>query len=188
MSFKLPKLNLVCSKDEMKPVMNHVYIDVENNNVVATNAHMMVIHKIEDLFKDLNVSFDTECYIPAEDWTELTKPFERLEMVEGYMMVHRKKGAPIAVRLIKIKEIGKYPSYLKVLPYEGKPLERSYFTVNPELLLNLCKAMTNDLKPVSFTNYENTVALSFDPETIKERLLHEESVRAFIMKCKDTYN
>lgn len=188
MSYKLPKLNLVCAKDELRPVLNYIYVDIEEGNMVATDGFCMVIHKIEDLFKGLGITFSESCFIPAEDWIELTKPFERLEMVEGYLMVHRKKGAPIAVRLMKNSEVGKYPTYLSVTPYNNQTVVKDYFTINPEILMNLCKAMTVDLKPVSFTTYENQVALSFDPIPVKERLPYDESVRAFVMVCKDSKN
>lgn len=181
MSHKLPKLNLVCCKDGFRPAMENIFIDVEKGNVVATDARCMVIHKIEDLFSSFGITFKESCYIPAEDWVELTKPFELLELIDGYLMVHRKRKAPIAVRLLKPEEEGKYPPYLSVTPYGTNPVGKSDFTVNPEVLLNLCKAMTADLKPVTFTTYKDRVALSFTQE--KEYCEYEKSVKAFIMEC-----
>lgn len=182
MSHKFPKLNLVCCKDGFRPAMENVFIDVEQGNCVATDARCMVIHKIEDLFASTGIAFKKSCYIPAVDWVELTKVFERLEIVENYLMVHRKKGAPCAVRLLNPEDETKYPPYLSVTPYGTNPVGKSDFTVNPEVLLNLCKAMTADLKPVTFTTYKDRVALSFT-QSKEDYCDYEKSVKAFIMEC-----
>lgn len=182
MGYKLPKLNLVCSKDGFRPSMSNIFIDIENGNCVATDARCMVIHKIEDLFASTGIAFKKSCYIPAEDWVELTKVFERLEIVENYLMVHRKKGAPVAVRLLNPEDETKYPPYLSVTPYGTEPVEKSCFAVNPEVLQNLCRAMTIELKPVTFTTYKDRVALSFS-QSKTDYCDYEKSVKAFIMEC-----
>ena len=52
MKFKtLPKLHLVCQDySQIRPIMN--YILVTKDDVVATDAHVLVIHKTRDLFDE----------------------------------------------------------------------------------------------------------------------------------------
>jgi len=165
----LPKLNLACSIDEQRPTMCHVYVD--NDKVVATNASILVVHSKNDLFGAVSESIPAQCYIPSEDWKELTSKFERLEFVEskendtlGFLMVYRKKGAPRAVRLLSIESVGYYPNYKAVMP-ESSNDELSEVGISPELLLDVKQAMTTDKDLnifLDFTGYARAIRVELN--------------------------
>jgi len=146
----LPKLNLACAKDKLRPAMNHVYINGEET--VASDTHILVVHKTADLFGDVANDLPANCLIPAEDWAELTSKFERLEVSGDYLMVHRKKGAPRAARLVKPEDVGQYPNYRAVMPLESKKGPVEQIGLNPDCIARLFAAMTADKNTaLSFT-------------------------------------
>lgn len=185
MNHKLPELNALCQKNELRPLLNFVYIDVEKGNVVATNAICIVIHKIKDLFKDIDITFDKSVLISSDGWKKLTEPFKKLELVGDCIMVHRGKGDSDAIKLTNLD--GEY------LPYEtatfldkSTPVEPKYFTIDSEELLKLTRAMSVDKRLVSFTTYPTKITLSFDHHTNETRSPYENSVKALIMRCRDS--
>lgn len=115
---QLPKLNLVCAKDAAITSMSHISITKEK--VEASNGCVVVTHNTDELFgtalhslfsdnENTENGREKRFYIPAEDWKALTGSFTRLELIGKYLMVHGKKGAPKACRLLPESEVGYYP-------------------------------------------------------------------------------
>jgi hypothetical protein len=65
---KLPRIDLACLIDDYRPVYG--YINVTKDFIYATNAHIIVRHKTQEVFKDIFIETipDKGMLIPANAW------------------------------------------------------------------------------------------------------------------------
>lgn len=118
----------VCSKDQLRPAMNAVYYDMEQSNLVATDAHILAAMKLKNLpISDIN---------------------ENITCFAGDVFLS--KYAFDSFRLDKYGDIlnetlsDKYPKYMNILP-ELNYFDYSYFSINP-LLFNGLKTLNKIAK------------------------------------------
>ncbi len=180
---QLPKLNSCCANDDLRPVLNYVYIN--GAEVTACDAVVLVIHKTEELFSsEIRDELPEKAYIPAEDWVELTKKFKRLEVVGKYLMVHRAKGAPSAVRLVEIDDVGVYPNTRALSPKHFDKVATEEVGINPVFLLRIKDSMTlgkTDALKLEFTGSGRAVRVSL---TASKNTIPEFNPEGLIIPCK----
>lgn len=121
-------LKNICSKDQLRPAMNAVYFDQYQNNLVATDAHILVSMKLKKL--------------PILDSIENIGSF-----AGGYFFI---KYTYNSFKLDKYGDIlnqtlsDKYPNYMQILP-DVNYFDYSYFSINP-LLFNGLKTLNKMAK------------------------------------------
>ena len=118
----------ICSKDQLRPAMNAVYYDMEQKNLVATDAHILVSMKLKNL--------------PISDINENITCFAGDVFLSKYSFD--------SFRLDKYGDIlnetlsDKYPNYMQILP-DVNYFDYPYFSINP-LLFNGLKTLNKIAK------------------------------------------
>ena len=111
----------VCSKDQLRPAMNSVYYDQENNNLAATDAHILVKLPIKNL--------------PISDKLDNIYSIDNID----YRLINYQQNS---FKLDKYNDLineqisNKYPDYEAVLPQENYT-DFSYFSISPYLFNGL---------------------------------------------------
>jgi hypothetical protein len=111
----------VCSKDKLRPAMNSVYYDQENNNLAATDAHILLKLPIKNL--PISDRLDNIYSVDAEKYS-LLKYQQNSFKLDKYN------------DLINEEICNKYPDYNTVLPQENYT-DFSFFGINPYLFNGL---------------------------------------------------
>ena len=118
----------ICSKDQLRPAMNAIYYDMEQKNIVATDAHILTAMSLKNLpISDIN---------------------ENITCFAGDVFLS--KYAFDSFRLDKYGDIlnetlsDKYPKYMNILP-EVNYFDYPYFSINP-LLFNGLKTLNKMAK------------------------------------------
>lgn len=130
---KLPPLHLVCSDDDLRPAMTGVYI--HNKCAVATNAHILIVAKMEDHFKgceEVLAKLEGKI-IPAAAWKMLIGKviLELISVDEKSITFTRTlNGAPVALTYKFIEST--FPEYQIAFPNlkDLKPVERIGFNAS----------------------------------------------------------
>lgn len=141
---KLPKMNVVCSDDELSFIMNHVYVTKED--VVASGDFILVVHKTVELFGEEFVDSlpDDGIYVHKDNWKLMAKKCEFMAFDEEKFLlevVYKKHREYIKVEKCDI--LGKYPSYNAFFPKEKKPV--GYIGLDVSKISKLSQAMVTDL-------------------------------------------
>jgi hypothetical protein len=109
----LPKLHLLCSKDDLRPNMSAIYFD-PCGYAVATNAHILAAIP----FSELNDMFNTDFtplagrYLSADTWKMLLKKNnlvynvtpDSIELTSG------------TYKSLTIEQLGDFPKWQQILP------------------------------------------------------------------------
>lgn len=143
----LPKIETCCSKDELRPSMMHVFITKEN--IVATNAIVVIYHKTEDYFNDefINQIPENGIYILGTDFAKFSGKVCSFEWkTEGVIKVWAGKSS----MLIETKEPGKFPNWEGIIPTDSDQTEVKQICFNPDQLALLSKGLKI---PKSDANY-----------------------------------
>lgn len=119
---KLPQLELSCSKDELRPIINYVKIDKEFT--VSTDAHVLSVFKTVDIFEEEFVESlpDYPILIHREDWAKLKNCVNlTLKISENskVMEVIFDKKRDVLIKVETEKEIAKYPLWQKIIPNDA---------------------------------------------------------------------
>ena len=138
---KFPKLNLVCSDDDLRPVMSH--IKVEPEFTFATDAHILVRHKTSEIFKkDFVASIPEEgILIPKKAiFLMCKKTTVKISLTEDkkQIQLHQIDGSVITYNLFFD---GNYPNANLIIPdpKDCKPLVK--VGLNSVLLSRLASGM-----------------------------------------------
>jgi hypothetical protein len=125
----------VCSKDDLRPAMNSVYYDQENNNLAATDAHILIKLPIKNL--------------PISDKIENITSFAGDISLSNYCFNSFKLDK--YNDLINEEICNKYPDYESVLPKENYT-DFSFFGINPYLFngLKVINKIAKKFKIVQF--------------------------------------
>jgi hypothetical protein len=126
----------VCSKDDLRPAMNSVYYDQENNNLAATDALILIKLPIKNL--PISDRLDNICSIDNIDYT-LYNYQQNSFKLDKYS------------DLINEEICNKYPDYNAVLPQENYR-DFSFFGINPYLFngLKVINKIAKKFKIVQF--------------------------------------
>lgn len=138
-----PQMNLVCGKDDLRPILSHVF--VTKDHCVATNAHIMIIAQTKELFPSeiINIIPEEGFYIHSEDWKKITQCDAVLVESEKVLeLVHSKKRNEF-IKIESIDSVGKYPDWKSVIPNStGSEKEAfHFFGINANYLAILQKSI-----------------------------------------------
>jgi hypothetical protein len=139
----LPKLHLVCSKDESRPAGNHVQIT--RKDLRATDYTCLAIIPTEQTILDIESLPETPIYLHRDAYKLLTAPsilsikFD-IYNASGQFIAYHKGSKPATVAPLSPMDES-YPDFEPLIPkWEGtKPLKQ--IGVNPRILLNLAEAL-----------------------------------------------
>lgn len=136
------KLDLICSKDELRPVMGHVLVTKEN--CVATDAHVMGIIPTAEIFdaQFIEQLGETPLLIFSSDWKKMNNATGIMwkDRAKNIIEIFYKKGRPALIEAETEEKIAKYPNWKAVIP-ETPGGETEKLCFSPTLLLNLTKAL-----------------------------------------------
>ena len=151
MKFKtLPKLHLVCQDySQIRPIMN--YILVTKDDVVATDAHVLVIHKTRDLFDEHFINKMPDRFlIHMNQWKRICLKHYNIEFDNDEIIVQH-HGYQNAFKITMegekpaslLHSYGgfEYPLYNKVLLPDSEIQAVENIGLNPILVDKLTKAM-----------------------------------------------
>lgn len=135
----MQQLHLIAKDNSgVRPIMDYILLTKEN--VYASDGHVAVIHKTENLFgkefceKMLNTD---RLLIHNSQWKKLCKNnIVEYEFNGDTIKVTDKKGQIDIIPLAQEQNVGKYPSVENVIPEEANE-QCSMIGLNPELLHNL---------------------------------------------------
>jgi hypothetical protein len=140
----------VCSKDQLRPAMNSVYYDQQNNNLAATDAHILIKLPIKNL--PISDKLDNICSIEGIDY-KLYNYQQNSFKLDKYN------------DLINEEICNKYPDYESVLPKENYT-DFSFFGINPYLFngLKVINKIAKKFKivqfPIKLSSLENKAFLN----------------------------
>jgi hypothetical protein len=155
---KAPSLELICSKDELRPTMCHVYLN--EDHAVATNGTALVRYN-RGLIDGIITNLPKEVYVSAQEWKKLTKPFVSAVYADGLITVTDKKGSTQIVQTKSVESVGIYPNYKAVLRENLEGVELSAVGLNAKKLMDVQKAMNfNNVKDDEFG-----IKMHFDTDT-----------------------
>lgn len=109
---KLPKLEYVLSKDQLRPAMMHVYID--SDYTVATNAHVLVKFPTSEWIANAS-EIENPFFLNKEEWKMVARKFNSSE---GFHWNYHKENDQIHFLgevFIANKEDLDFPNYKAVL-------------------------------------------------------------------------
>lgn len=146
---KMPELNLATSKDETRPIYN--YVKVNKNNVVATNTHLLIWYKTEDLFDAEFIESIPEegILIHREDWAKFKDC--TISWHNDLIKLSHNKRRDIFIKPDTQKEIGTFPNWEAVIPKENEDFNPiSEIRINAEYAALIQKIMQSEGLDFSF--------------------------------------
>ena len=138
---KLPKLNLICPKDELRPIINYVFIN--ETEVAATDAHALAVLDKQEMFgdtlKDVN-----NILIRSDHWKLFTMEYEfiTVDTHNQYISIIRKGGIVDMCPYRDENSVGKFPNYSAIIPSYSSVNSVEKIGVNPFLLQKLAQALS----------------------------------------------
>lgn len=135
-----PLLHLVCSNDDMRPTMN--FVKVCKDFTVATDAHVLVYYKTEEIFnQDFIDLLEEPIYIHSDDWKILHKNDGYHLRPDGIIEIMQDKKRD---QLIKVDKDKNYPKWENIIP-TGEMKETFKVGFNADLLLKAQKVMLSKI-------------------------------------------
>ncbi len=127
--------NYACSKDELKPMLNGVLLDIKQNNIIAvsTDGHKLVKFVFEQKNTDSCKVLVPQKFLNIVASGTINTKKANLEIYEDYALIKSKKQK-LSTRLINEK----FPDYENVIPSE----HTQETTVNTQDLLDMVKRVS----------------------------------------------
>ncbi len=160
----LPKLHLACDTDELRSALTHILITKEE--IVATDAHILVIHKTKEFFDEESIKNMPERFlIHREQWKRIcikhiAIKFENNEIqviYDGYINSFKIKFENNYDQKKQMGYyLGKFPAYKNVLLPDSDIKAVENIGIDPDLITKLKSAMFfpyEEVKIMKFTFY-----------------------------------
>ena len=148
-TIKIPKLSKICSKDELRELLNYVLIT--KNDVVATDGQALVMHPVNELFSDEFIkAIPDRIFIHFNNWKLLEKPHFGVQFVNNQIEIIY-SGYSVFIPYKTEDDIGKkFPDYETLFDVEEK--EVNEIAINPVYLRLIESAMFRpyDIKVMKF--------------------------------------
>ena len=143
---QLPKMSLICSRDELRPQLNYVLIT--KDHVIATDCHALVKHPTEELFSDEFIeAMPDRILVHKINWKLMEKSHNFIFYTNNQIQVIY-NGYSICIPCKTEDEIEKkYPNYEELFNEKTESVEG--IGINPVLVDSVKKAM--------FRPYETTI-------------------------------
>ena len=134
------RLDLLCSKDELRPVMN--YVKVTKDWCEATDAHIGARVRTSIVLGDDFIERIPEegILIHREDWKRITQANHIVWKSKDVIRLIFNKKRDVLIEVEYESEVGKYVNLEAVIP-QGEQVEVKQIGVNPKLLDTLGKAL-----------------------------------------------
>lgn len=140
---KLPKMNKACSTDELRPVMNHVYID--ENNIVATNASILVVHNTREV---LNEQITNELkntgpiLLHRKKWEFFTRLHSSILLKDGFFEIIYDYDYSVHLKYVEEETYSqRFPNWPKVIPDFNKLVGLNEIGLSLKLLNDVSEAL-----------------------------------------------
>lgn len=148
------KLHLVCGKDELRPVMSHVYF--KDGYAYATDAHIIIKQKLDISFNDQDTIDNLDGKFIHRDVFKELYGYEIIKAEKDHIMAH--KGS-IKCKFYYAKEDGYiFPNIEAVLP-QGEGVDINEIAINYKLLNTLSSAMSQVSDGINMRFYGKTKAI-----------------------------
>jgi hypothetical protein len=178
-----PKLHALTSKDDYRPALSYGLLTKQN--IVVTNAHVMVAHKCESLFDQDFIDAipeDKGVLVPAATLKEMNKKGVTYMLKVGDVpeMEFTFKGNSYSHRLEYDGQNNKFPNWEAVLPaaFDEQFVDAVLF--NAKMMHIVKQAINPDSEIVKIKSSGPGRAIGvFDPEDTYE------GCRSIIMPCMD---
>lgn len=156
------KLDLICTKDELRPAMCHVKVTKEV--MVATDAHVLGVVPTNKLFSNAFIESipDEGMLIHGDDWKKFNNCVNILWKSDDVICVIYKGSKRDALIQVENEDrVGKYPNWEVIIPSEiDRVAELNKIGIDMKLALNLQNALglvnlsmqfTSPTKPIYVT-------------------------------------
>lgn len=134
----LPKFDLLCSKDDLRPHLMHVFVTKEY--VVATNAHIMGWANTDLVFEAGFISAIPEqgIYIHAEDWKKMNGCDNVAWKDATTIRIIKKNKRDVLIETESEDTAGgKFPQWQAVIPAEDMACDVGRFGINHKFLATM---------------------------------------------------
>lgn len=166
------KLDLITSKDELRPTMCHILVN--KSECVATNAHVIGVVPTSEIFNSQFISElgESTILIFSTDWKKLhnATAITWKDREKNIIEVFYKKGRPALFEAETEENVGKYPNWHNVIPEQSG--ETANMCFNPSLLIDLSKAL-------DFTNVKLTYSGAANRAFRVDGLKKEDDSKAY---------
>lgn len=145
----LPKLHLCCAYDELRPVMQHVFVSKED--IVSSDSHMLIRFNTEEIFDSEFIEAMPERFlIHAENWKIMAKRHDFIFFKDNKIEVIQ-SGRSLFIPIVLEDDLGKYPDYKLVMErLEKTPIDK--IGIKPELLKKLSLAVGSKILHLYFND------------------------------------
>jgi hypothetical protein len=184
---KSPAPELIASKDQSRPVLTYVHLDVENSRVVVTDSYMLAVFPV-----DLDEG-DTTGPIPLDALKASRKPPNKYAdsriLVNGDARVVQVAADGVAGEpyLTVPRHTGEYqfPDVDRLIPDDDK-LATFEIAFNAELLAKLAKGMGTDVVKFRFVADEDGNPSALKPIVVTPGNLeiHEDNPHGILMPVR----
>jgi hypothetical protein len=155
---RFPKLHLVCSDDDLRPVISCVCVDKEYT--FASDAHILVRHKTSEIFKDAFIESlpEGQILIPGKAIFFVCQKMTTgvsLSDDKKLFQIHRKDESVISFKLFT----GTYPKANNIIPdpKDMKPVDE--IGINSGLLDRLSDGFGCDMPILRMRFFDKTKAI-----------------------------
>lgn len=134
------KFNLVCGKDEIRPVLS--YVKVTPENIVATDATILLKAPTTTVFDEdfIELIPESGMLIHMEDWDKLSKA-NHIEWKQGMIKLNYAKKRSVIIEPEYESEVGNYPDCENAIPSNNMATSEHKIGVNANRLATLQKAV-----------------------------------------------
>lgn len=156
----MKKLHLLCSKDNMRPSMNHVKVTKEY--CIATDAHILAAVPTELMFDPEFIDKIPEqgILIHHEDWKKMTTGINVVWKSEDVIRVLVKNKRDILIEVESEDEMGKYPDWRAVCPSEDMREELPAIGINAKIAATLQDALGYTSLALSFSGASRAISVT----------------------------
>jgi len=143
----LKPIHLACSDDDMRPILQHIYID--KGCAIATNGNIMVKSDLMEnsLINDQQIVDSLEGKLIHKDvWKDLIKA-ARITVSEDKINAYTSGGVieyPFAEPMGEDGKPLRYPNYNTIIPPDSAKQEVAEFGLSSELFAIIGKALKTD--------------------------------------------
>lgn len=162
-NFKKP-LDLVCSKDKLRPVINHIYFD-DGKSVCSDTLTLLIRDLKLDFFTDEEIQQMNGKFLHYEVFKEIFR-YNEVRIIDG-------KIECLKNQVKSVFEFSKcenpYPNYKAVFPEKFKPTEQIKLSL--KRLSVIKKISENENLVFKFSGHNKPVTLTSTDNLIKETIL-----------------
>lgn len=139
------RLDLICTKDELRPTMNHVKVNAKE--CIATNAYILGVIPSENIFNDdfIKELGDRTILIHRDDWKHIKPGVVIYWKGEDMIAFHLMKGGKrdTFIQIETEETVGKYPNWEAVVPElnNNSRVDLNTISLNAGLMVDLQKAL-----------------------------------------------